>query len=148
MDAAGVAPGASGENEPGHLDRSTRGDSAMALMPPQDSMFLIPESREQPMHVGSLQLFELPSGADRSLIRDPDNRSQPSFWEPALHRRRSGNRGGGSGLLSVPSAVIDGVADMVKLTPKALRIVERGLRQQQTMLPMQAPRSMLNVPIT
>src|SRR3954452_20098207 len=42
----------------------------MALMPPQDSMFLIPESREQPMHVGSLQLFELPEGADRSLIRE------------------------------------------------------------------------------
>src|SRR4051794_15538049 len=42
----------------------------MALMPPTDSMFLIPESREQPMHVGSLQLFELPEGADRSLIRE------------------------------------------------------------------------------
>src|SRR3954449_2362378 len=42
----------------------------MALMPPQDSMFLIPESREQPMHVGSLQLFDLPEGADRSLIRE------------------------------------------------------------------------------
>src|SRR3954469_23844739 len=42
----------------------------MALMPPTDSMFLIPESREQPMHVGSLQLFELPDGADRSLIRE------------------------------------------------------------------------------
>src|SRR4051812_5566692 len=42
----------------------------MGLMPPTDSMFLIPESREQPMHVGSLQLFELPEGADRSLIRE------------------------------------------------------------------------------
>ncbi|MBV9291722.1 MAG: wax ester/triacylglycerol synthase family O-acyltransferase, partial [Frankiales bacterium] len=39
-------------------------------MSPTDSMFLIPESREQPMHVGSLQLFELPPGADRSLIRE------------------------------------------------------------------------------
>jgi WS/DGAT/MGAT family acyltransferase len=235
----------------------------MALMPPQDSMFLIPESREQPMHVGSLQLFELPADADRSLIRetyeqliattdiaplfrrrpyrswrtagqwtwvedddvdlehhvrhsalpepgrvrellvltsrlhgtlldrqrplwemhviegltdnrfavytklhhslmdgvsglrllqrtlspDPDAQDLPSFWEPALHRRRSSS-GGGAGLLSLPGAVVDGVADMVKLTPKALRIVERGLRQQQTMLPLQAPRSMLNVPIT
>src|SRR3954454_24064548 len=41
----------------------------MGLMSPADSMFLIPESREQPMHVGSLQLFELPEGADRGLIR-------------------------------------------------------------------------------
>src|SRR3954469_8515593 len=29
----------------------------MALMPLADTMFLLPESREQPMHVGSLQLF-------------------------------------------------------------------------------------------
>src|SRR3954447_8082657 len=42
----------------------------MGLMSPVDSMFLIPESREQPMHVGSLQLFELPEGADRGLIRE------------------------------------------------------------------------------
>ena len=35
----------------------------MGLMPLADAMFLVPESREQPMHVGSLQLFELPEGA-------------------------------------------------------------------------------------
>ena len=40
----------------------------MALMPPQDSMFLIPESREQPMHVGGLQVLELPEGADDSFV--------------------------------------------------------------------------------
>src|SRR3954471_11068484 len=42
----------------------------MPLMAPTDSLFIIPESREQPMHVGSLQLFDLPDGADRSLIRE------------------------------------------------------------------------------
>jgi WS/DGAT/MGAT family acyltransferase len=235
----------------------------MALMPPQDSMFLIPESREQPMHVGSLQIFELPSGADRSLIRetyeellgttdiaplfrrrpyrswstagqwawvddddvdlehhvrhsglpepgrvrellalvsrlhgtlldrqrplwemhviegltgdrfavytklhhslmdgisglrllqrtlspDPDNRSQPTFWEPALHKRRKSSDGGG-GLTALPSAALHVAADMLKLAPTTLRILERGIREQQTMLPLQAPRSMLNVPIT
>ena len=41
----------------------------MALMSPTDSMFLIGESREQPMHVGSLQVFELPDGADSGLLR-------------------------------------------------------------------------------
>src|SRR5438270_10051454 len=41
----------------------------MALMSPTDSMFLIGESREQPMHVGSLQVFELPDGADPDLLR-------------------------------------------------------------------------------
>src|SRR5436309_5545028 len=42
----------------------------MGLMSPMDSMFLIGESREQPMHVGSLQIFELPDGADHGLLRD------------------------------------------------------------------------------
>lgn len=41
----------------------------MALMSPTDSMFLLGESREQPMHVGSLQVFELPDGADTELLR-------------------------------------------------------------------------------
>lgn len=34
----------------------------MGLMPVTDSMFMIPETREQPMHVGSLQIFSLPRG--------------------------------------------------------------------------------------
>lgn len=38
-------------------------------MSPTDSLFLLGESREQPMHVGSLQLFELPEGADESMLR-------------------------------------------------------------------------------
>lgn len=42
----------------------------MPLMSPTDSMFLIGESREQPMHVGSLQVFELPDGADAGLLRE------------------------------------------------------------------------------
>jgi WS/DGAT/MGAT family acyltransferase len=41
----------------------------MALMSPTDSMFLVGESREQPMHVGSLQVFELPEGVDTELLR-------------------------------------------------------------------------------
>src|SRR3954464_12659948 len=60
----------------------------MALMPPQDSMFLIPESREQPMHVGSLQLFELPEGADRSLIRETYEGLIASTDVATLFRRR------------------------------------------------------------
>ena len=32
-------------------------------MPPTDSLFLLGEAREHPMHVGGLQLFELPEGA-------------------------------------------------------------------------------------
>ncbi|HET7310018.1 MAG TPA: wax ester/triacylglycerol synthase family O-acyltransferase [Mycobacteriales bacterium] len=233
----------------------------MALMPPTDSMFLIPESREQPMHVGSLQLFELPEGADRSLIRetyeeliastdvaplfrrrpyrswstlgqwswiddadidlehhvrhsglpepgrvrellalvsrlhgtlldrqrplwemhviegltenrfavytklhhalmdgvsglrllqktlseDPDDRDAESFWVP---RKRRSSKGGGGGPLGLPLAAARGVADLVGLTPTALRTVQRGLVESSVVLPGQAPRSMLNVPIT
>ena len=32
----------------------------MAIMPVTDSMFLLAESREHPMHVAGLQLFEPP----------------------------------------------------------------------------------------
>ena len=36
---------------------------------PTDSVFLLGESREHPMHVGGLQLFEPPDGADRGFVR-------------------------------------------------------------------------------
>ena len=38
-------------------------------MSPTDSMFLLAESREHPMHVGSLQLFVPPDGADALDVR-------------------------------------------------------------------------------
>ena len=37
----------------------------MELISPTDSMFLLAESREHPMHVGGLQLFEPPEAPDR-----------------------------------------------------------------------------------
>lgn len=40
----------------------------MALMPVNDAMFMIPETREQPMHVGGLQLFDLPEGAGKEFL--------------------------------------------------------------------------------
>ena len=47
----------------------------MALMPVTDSMFMIPESREQPMHVGGLQLFDLPEGAGKDYLGELYRRS-------------------------------------------------------------------------
>lgn len=41
-----------------------------ALMPITDSMFLLGESREHPMHVGGLQLFELPDGAGPDYVSE------------------------------------------------------------------------------
>jgi diacylglycerol O-acyltransferase len=42
----------------------------MELMTPTDAVFLMGESREHPMHVGGLQLYEPPQGADRDFVRE------------------------------------------------------------------------------
>ena len=42
----------------------------MAIMPVTDSMFLLAEAREHPMHVGGLQLFELPEDAGPDYVSD------------------------------------------------------------------------------
>ena len=42
----------------------------MQLISPTDSMFLLGESREHPMHVGGLQLFEPPADAGPDWIRE------------------------------------------------------------------------------
>ncbi|MGV0624898.1 WS/DGAT/MGAT family O-acyltransferase [Mycolicibacter minnesotensis] len=42
----------------------------MALMSPTDSMFLFTESREHPMHVGGLMLFEPPEGAGPEFVAE------------------------------------------------------------------------------
>ncbi|GAA3572951.1 wax ester/triacylglycerol synthase family O-acyltransferase [Amycolatopsis ultiminotia] len=42
----------------------------MPLMPVTDSMFLMVETREHPMHVGGLQLFRKPDGAGENYLHD------------------------------------------------------------------------------
>ena len=42
----------------------------MPFMPPTDSMFLLAESREHPMHVGGLQLFVPPEGSGPDFARE------------------------------------------------------------------------------
>ena len=42
----------------------------MGMIAPLDSAFLIQEAREHPMHVGGLQLFHLPDGADEDYVGD------------------------------------------------------------------------------
>ena len=42
----------------------------MEMMSPTDAMFLVGESREHPMHVGGLQLFEPPAGASKEFVRE------------------------------------------------------------------------------
>ena len=233
----------------------------MGLMPVTDSMFMIPESREQPMHVGSLQLFDLPEGADgdflgslyrqavgvervaplfrrrpyrspltlgqwgwrededidlehhvrHSALPEPGrvrellaltsrlhgtllDRKRP-LWEAHLIEGLEGDRfavytklhhammDGVSGLrllvrslstdpsatvpvpwadrgpcpkppsegfspLSVPKAALGLTADAVGLVPTLARLATDALRSQAAVLPLQAPRSLLNVSIT
>jgi diacylglycerol O-acyltransferase len=66
----------------------------MKFMPPTDSMFLVGESREHPMHVGALQLFQPPEDAGPDFVREsyeamlaetdvqPLFRQHPAFFGP------------------------------------------------------------------
>lgn len=60
----------------------------MELMMPTDAIFLMGESREHPMHVGGLQLFELPQGAGRGFVREFYDRlvAQQDFQPTFLKR--------------------------------------------------------------
>ncbi|WP_264990658.1 wax ester/triacylglycerol synthase family O-acyltransferase, partial [Mycobacterium kiyosense] len=57
----------------------------MELMVPTDSMFLFSESREHPLHVGGLSLFEPPEGAGPQFVREfyealiANDEFQPTF---------------------------------------------------------------------
>jgi hypothetical protein len=42
----------------------------MELLSPTDSIFLIGESREHPMHVGGLQLFDPPANGPEGFVHD------------------------------------------------------------------------------
>jgi diacylglycerol O-acyltransferase len=233
----------------------------VALMPLTDAMFLLPESREQPMHVGSLQLFTPPVGAgpdyltvlyqdalrgtdiakefrrrphrslgtlgqwtwvdddeidlehhvrhsalpppgrirellalvsrlhgtlldrhrplweahliegladgrfavytklhhslmdgvsglrllERTLSTDPGSRDVRMPFE---ERPRASRKAAGGGLLQLPLRGAQVARDLAVLAPRALQLAEQGMREAQIALPMQAPRSVLNTPIT
>lgn len=69
----------------------------MQLIAPADSMFLVGESREHPMHVGALQLFKPPEGADEDFVTEayesmlnctdvqPTFRKHPAFFGPVTN---------------------------------------------------------------
>lgn len=62
----------------------------MAPMAITDAAFLLAERRGQPMHVGGLQLFSLPEGADREFLVDLYRRSvdvAPEDIHPLFTRR-------------------------------------------------------------
>lgn len=60
----------------------------MGLMPVTDAMFMLPETREQPMHVGGLQVFDLPPGAGPQWLADAYRQALTATeLAPAFRRR-------------------------------------------------------------
>ena len=60
----------------------------MAFIPPNDSMFLLAESREHPMHVGGLQLLVPPEDAGPEFVRDMIDTFRSEEGVSALFRKR------------------------------------------------------------
>ncbi|MFJ4100771.1 WS/DGAT/MGAT family O-acyltransferase [Amycolatopsis japonica] len=60
----------------------------MPFMPVTDSMFLLVETREHPMHVGGLQLFKKPQGAGPDYLRDIRKSMLESDNMRSVFRRR------------------------------------------------------------
>jgi diacylglycerol O-acyltransferase len=63
----------------------------MAIMPVTDSLFLLAESREHPMHVGGLQLYELPEGAGPDYVSELHRQLVQVVDVQPLFRRRPMN---------------------------------------------------------
>jgi len=60
----------------------------VSLIPLSDAIFFLPESREQPMHVASLQLYQLPADAGPGWVGDLHERWVASGEVRSLFRRR------------------------------------------------------------
>ncbi len=62
---------------------------------PTDAIFLLGESREHPMHVGGLQLYEPPQGAGRGYVRQfYDHLVAQSDFQPTFRKRPATLLGG------------------------------------------------------
>jgi len=68
-------------------------------MMPADAVFLLGESREHPMHVGGLQLYEPPAGAGRKFVGEfYDSLVAQQDFQPTFLKRPSTFLGGIAGL--------------------------------------------------
>ena len=73
----------------------SRSNGRMELMAPTDSVFLLAESREHPMHVGGLTLFEPPEGAGPEFVREfTDAMVANDEFQPTFRKRPATIMGG------------------------------------------------------
>jgi WS/DGAT/MGAT family acyltransferase len=90
--------------------------------------------------ISALRLLE------RTLSTDPDARDTPMPFEP---QQRSGRPAKpGPGLLGLPGLAAHAAGDLTTLAPRLLKLGEGWLHELAAAGPLQAPRSILNVPIT
>ena len=72
----------------------------MELISPTDSMFLVGESREHPMHVAGLALFEPPAGAGDDFVRDIyEQMSKADDFQPTFRKHPARMMGGITNLM-------------------------------------------------
>ena len=88
----------------------------------------------------------------RALSEDPDERDAPPPWALPPRPRRGPTGTGAADALSLPVRAATGTlraaTEMVGVGQALVTMVQDGLRDQAASLPFQAPRTMLNVPIT
>ncbi len=71
----------------------------MELITPTDSMFLLGESREHPMHVGGLMLFQPPEGSGREFVGE-------------IYQEMISNRDFQPTFLKHPATILGGIANL------------------------------------
>lgn len=96
--------------------------------------------------VSALKLFE------RTLTTDPEARDCGPIWDPALFERpkKKGTevaKVDDGGVLSLLSTGVKAAGELAGVGPAAARIGLNKLRGNEMVLPLTAPRTMLNVPI-
>ena len=77
-------------------------------MSPTDAVFLLAESREHPMHVGGLQLFELPDGASPDFVRELyEQMAVQTYIQPTFRKHPATLLGGVSNIGWAVDADVD-----------------------------------------
>jgi diacylglycerol O-acyltransferase len=67
----------------------------MELISPTDALFLVGESREHPMHVGGLSLYQPPEGAGPDFVRDIyEDISKRDDFQPTFRKHPARMLGG------------------------------------------------------